>query len=59
MQESGWTPLMFVVKDNRIPLGDRMIDLGCDVNHRNKVCRPLIQQNITNSRDQSHLASAT
>ena len=37
LQENGWTPLMYAVKDNRVPLADRMIELGCDVNARNKV----------------------
>lgn len=33
---SGWTPLMYAVKDNRIPLCERLIELGCDVNGMSK-----------------------
>ena len=28
---------MYDVKDNPIPLADKMLDLGCDINARNKV----------------------
>ena len=34
---TGWSPLMYALKDNRIPMADRMLDLGADINHRNKV----------------------
>jgi hypothetical protein len=30
---------MYAVKDNKIPLADRMLDLGCDVNLKSKVRR--------------------
>lgn len=33
---SGWTPLMYAIKDNRVTLADRMIELGCDVNSMGK-----------------------
>ncbi|CAG7732424.1 unnamed protein product [Allacma fusca] len=36
-EKNGWSPLMYALKDNRIPMADRMLDLGCDVNHRNLV----------------------
>ena len=29
---------MYAVKENKLPLIDRLIDLGCDVTTRNKVC---------------------
>lgn len=36
-QQSGMTPLMFAVKDNRTAFLDRMIELGADVGARNTV----------------------
>lgn len=37
MQSSGWTPLMYAIKENRTTIGDRFIDMGCDVNAKAKV----------------------
>lgn len=33
---TGWTPLMYTIKDNRIALGDRMLEMGCDINGKTK-----------------------
>ncbi len=33
---TGWTPIMYAIKDNRIPVADRLLDLGCDVNAKTK-----------------------
>lgn len=35
-EASGLTPLMYAVKDSRIPIVDRMIEMGCSVNETNK-----------------------
>lgn len=31
-EASGWTPLMYAIKDNRIPICDRFLEMGCNVN---------------------------
>lgn len=35
-EKTGWTPLMYAIRDSRIPMIDRMLDLGCDINDKNK-----------------------
>lgn len=37
MQYNGYTPLMYAVKDNKIQIVERMLELGCDMVTRNKV----------------------
>ena len=41
IQATGFTPLMFAAKDNRLSLMERLIDLGCDLNAVNKVSRSI------------------
>jgi len=36
-ESSGWTPIMFAVKDNRIQIVEQLIDLGYPVNTKAKV----------------------
>lgn len=36
-QVTGWTPLMFAVKENRSSIIERLLDLGCDPNQLNQV----------------------
>lgn len=35
-EESGWTPLMYAIKESKISLCDRFIEMGCDVNAMTK-----------------------
>lgn len=34
---TGNTPLMYAAMENKLSMVDRMIDLGCDINAKNKV----------------------
>ncbi|ODM89562.1 Ankyrin-3 [Orchesella cincta] len=33
---TGWTPLMYAIKDNRVQIADRLLEMGCDVNAKAK-----------------------
>lgn len=37
LQATGYTPLMYAVKDNRVQLMERIMELGCDLTTVNKV----------------------
>ena len=35
--QNGYTPLTYAAKDNRVIVVDKLIELGCNVNHMSKV----------------------
>ena len=35
--QNGYTPLMYAAKDNRVIVVDKLIELGCNVNHKSEV----------------------
>ncbi len=37
---TGNTPLMYAAMENKLSMVDRMLDLGCDINAKNKVIPP-------------------
>ena len=37
LQETGVTPLMIVVRENKLVLAERLLDLGAGVNDKSKV----------------------
>jgi len=47
LQDTGWSPFMYAIKDNKVSMADRMLELGCDVNHKNKVCLTLVLAYVT------------
>lgn len=49
-EKSGWTPLMFCVKDNRIQLVEQLLDLGFPVNSRAIVSCVYNMYNMYNMR---------
>lgn len=49
-ETTGWTPLMFAVRDNRIQIVEQLIDLGFNVNARAKV-RPCLEFASLNKRE--------
>lgn len=40
-QATGFTPLMYAVKDSRVGIADKFLDIGQNVNARAKVSEPM------------------
>ncbi|KAK2716435.1 hypothetical protein QYM36_010851 [Artemia franciscana] len=48
---SGFTPLMYAVRDNRLPYLEKFMELGCDINARSRDGCSVLQLAVSQSRE--------